>query len=275
LKAPPRMTDEPALGRRHPSTDEPPTPRWEIPVPPTPLVVYRAPTPPLEDSQLFSSQPESSQFANADEDFRPLTGRWSDIVEEEERATVAAAAAAVSAALATLPLPVENINVTVSAPSASVEVSTTPVEPPRAAPMSIASLLLGQAAMRAEATVAASVATTDVTRTVTSVSAAAVAPAAPDSRRQLDDGDITYAIRLAPTPNANTITDALLASYRTPLTRPQLLHIVQLLIDLLRDTAGFLTERIFVARLADQPSDEILDEIVRLLRRFATGERRQ
>ena len=126
--------------------------------------------------------------------------------------------------------------------------------------------------MRAETTVAASVATTDVTRTVTSVSAAAVVP---DSRRQLDDGDITYAIRLAPTTNANTITDALLASYRMPLTRPQLLHIVQLLINLLRDTAGFLTERIFVARLADQPSDEILDEIVRLLCRFATGERRQ
>ena len=79
--------DEPAVGRRHPSLDEQPTPTWEIPVPPTPLVVYRAPTPPLEDSQLFSSQPESSQFSNADEDFRPLTGRWSDIVEEEERAT--------------------------------------------------------------------------------------------------------------------------------------------------------------------------------------------
>ena len=109
-----------------------------------------------------------------------------------------------------------------------------------------------------------------MTRSVTSVSAAAVVPAAPDSRRQLDDGDITYAIRLAPTPNANTITDALLASYRTPLTRPQLLHIVQLLLDLLRDTAGFLTERIFVARLSDQSSDEILDEIVRLLSRFTT-----
>ena len=178
LPAPPRVMDEP------------PTPRWEIPVPPTPLVTYRAPTPPLEDSQLFSSQPESSQFADTDEDFRPLTGRWSDIVEEEERATVAAAAAAVSAALATLPLPVENINVTVSAPSTSIAISTTPVEPQLAAPMSIASLLLGQAAMRTETTVAASVATTDVTRTVTSVSAAAVAPAAPDSRRQLDDGDI-------------------------------------------------------------------------------------
>ena len=126
-----------------------------------------------------------------------------------------------------------------------------------------------------EATVAASVATTAVTRTVTPISAAAVAPAAPDSRRLLEDGDITYAIRLAPTPNANTVTDAFLSSYRTTLTRAQLLHIVQLLFDLLRDTSGFLTERIFVARLMDQPSDEILDEVLRLLRRFTTGERRQ
>ena len=120
-----------------------------------------------------------------------------------------------------------------------------------------------------------SVVATDVTRTVTASTAAAAASAALDSRRSLEDGDITYAVRLAPTPNANTVTDALLASYRTPLTRAQLLHIVQLLFDLLRDTTGFLTERIFVARLANQSSDEILDEVVRLLRRFTTGERRQ
>ena len=142
LPAPPKMTDEPALGRRPTSTDEPPPSRWVIQVSPTPIVTYRAPTPPLEDSQLFSSQPESSQFAGADEDFRPLTGRWSDIVEEEERAT--AAAAAVSAALATLPLPVETINVTVSVPSTPIEAASTPVEPTLAAPTSIASLLLGQ-----------------------------------------------------------------------------------------------------------------------------------
>ena len=168
IKMPYKTTDEPAVGRRPLSMDEPPTPQWEIPVPPTPLVTYRAPTPPLEDSQLFSSQPESSQFTDADEDFRPLTGRWSDIVEEEERAT--AAAAAVSAALATLPLPAETVSVTVSAPSTPVEAAVTPVEPLLAAPTSIASLLLRQTSMRTETTVAASVAMTDVTRTVASYS---------------------------------------------------------------------------------------------------------
>ena len=97
----------------------------------------------------------------------------------------------------------------------------------------------------------------------------------PDSRRSLEDGDITYAVRLAPTPDADTVTDALYSSYRTTLTRDQLLHIVQLLFNLQRDMSVFLTERIFVARLMDQPSDEILDEILRLLRRFTTGVRWQ
>ena len=83
LKAPPKMMDDPALGRRPPSTDELPPARWAIQVPPTPIVTYRAQTPPLEDSQLFSSQPESSQFADADEDFRPLTGRWSNIIKRK------------------------------------------------------------------------------------------------------------------------------------------------------------------------------------------------
>jgi len=216
---------------------------------------------------------ESSQFADADEDFRPLTGRWSDIVEEEERAT--AAAAAVSAALATLPLPVETINVTVSVPSTPMDTTATSVEPSLAAPTSITSLLLGQATTMTGATVGTSGVSTCVTRTVTAFSAAAAASAAPDSRRSLEDGDITYAVRLAPLPDVNTVTDALLSSYRTTLTRAQLLHIVQLLFDLLRDTSTFLTERIYVARLMDQPSDEILDEILRLLCRFTTGVHRQ
>jgi len=267
------MTDEPALGRRLPSMDELPPPRWAIQVPQTPIVTYRAQTPPLEDSQLFWSQPESSQFADTDEDFRPLTGRWSDIVEEEERAS--AAAAAVSAALVTLPHLVETINITVSAPSTPMEVVAIPVEPSLAAPTSIASLLHDQTSLMTETTVETLGVPTDRARTATVSSAAAVALVAPDSRRSLEDGDITYAIRLAPTPNADAVTDALYSSYRTTMTRDQLLHVVQLLFDLQRDTSVFLTERIFVARHTSQLSDEILDEILRLLRRFTTGVRRQ
>jgi len=272
LKAPPKVTLEPAPGRRLPSFSELPPPQWAIPVTPTPIVEYRAPTPPLEDSQLFLSQPESSQFTDADEDYRPLTGRWSDIVEQEEQAS--AAATAVSAALATLPLPVEMINTTVSVPTMPQEVTMIPVEPSPAAPTSIASLLLSQSTLMTEATVEAPGASTGEAR-VADVSTAAAASAAPDTRRSLRDADITYAVRLAPAPDAGAVTDALYSSFRTTMTREQLLHTVQLLFDLKRDTSVFLTERITVAHLTDQPSDEILDEVLRLLHRFTTGVCRQ
>jgi len=73
----------------------------------------------------------------------------------------------------------------------------TPVEPPLAAPTSIASLLLGQTSLMTEATVETLGVPTDRARTAT-VSSSAAASAAPDTRRSLEDGDITYAVRLAP-----------------------------------------------------------------------------
>jgi len=85
-------------------------------------------------------------------------------------------------------------------------------------------------------------------------------------RRLLQDMDIT---------DAEVTTDALLTSFCSTMSRDELLHIAQLLFDLHRDTSVFLTERIAVARLTDQTSDDILDEITRLLRRFIGGVRRQ
>jgi len=125
-----------------------------------------------------------------------------------------------------------------------------------------------------EATVEAPGASTGEAR-VADVSPVAAASAAPDTRRSLRDADITYAVRLAPAPDAGAVADALNSSFRTTMTREQLLYTVRLLFDLQRDTSVFLTERITVARLTDQPSDEVLDEILRLLRRFTTGVRRQ
>ena len=150
----------------------------------------------------------------------------------------------------------------------------TPVKPPLAAPTSIATLLLSQSSLMTEATVETPVTSTEGARAAT-VSSATAASAAPDTRRALRDADITYAVRLAPMPDADAVTDALYSSFRTTMMRDQLLHIVQLLFDLQRDTSVFLTERIFVARLTDQPSDEILDEILRLLHHFTTGVRWQ
>jgi len=138
-----------------------------------------------------------------------------------------------------------------------------PVEPPLAAPTSIATLLLSQSSLMTEATVEAPGASTGEARTATVSTAAATS------------ADITYAVRLVPTPDADAVTDVLYSSFHTTMTRDQLLHTVQLLFDLQQDTSVFLTERITVARLTDQPSDEILDEVLRLLRRFTTGVRRQ
>jgi len=72
LRAPPKVARVPAPRRRPPPCSEPSEPQWVLPVPPMTTVEFTAPTLPLEDSQLFSLQPEASQFQDADEDYRPL-----------------------------------------------------------------------------------------------------------------------------------------------------------------------------------------------------------
>jgi len=134
----------------------------------------------------------------------------------------------------------------------------------------MSSLLLSQSITIMESTVELPRVSTGEPDT-SSTSAAATAAAAPDTRHFLQDLDITYAIRLAPAPDAEVTTDALLTLFCTTMSRDQLLNIVQLLFDLQQDTSVFLMERITVARLTDQPSDDILDELLRLLRRFIGG----
>ena len=161
-----------------------------------------------------------------DEDYRPLVGTWGDIVEREEQAA-SAAAAAVSAALATLPDPVAISSATAREMPAPPAISTASTVTATVAPMSIATLLLGVS------TAAAS--TTTVTATVTAptagisssvaegTSGVTVTPSADvsvgsDTRRLLNDQDITYAVRLAPAPDAAVTTDALMTSFRTTMT---------------------------------------------------------
>jgi len=279
LKAPPKVGRDLAPERQPPPVADLPLPQWAIYVPPPPTVEYRAATPPLEDSQLFASQPESSQVPDLDEDYRPLTESWSDIVEQEEQAA-SAAAAAVSAALATLPEPVAAINATAGEIPMPPVISMVLAVTVTVAPMPIALLLLGRStAVASTTTVSATV--TGLTAGVSSsiaeeasvaaASSAADVSAEPDTRRLLNDQDITYAVRLAPAPDATITTDALMTLFQTTMTREQLSHIIQLLFDVQCDTSIFLTERITVARLTDQSSDEILDEILRLLRRFTIG----
>jgi len=134
-------------------------------------------------------------------------------------------------------------------------------EPTPATTMSIALLLLSQSTPSAETTIASSSMSAGALATI-SEPPATIAETAPDTRRFLQDADITYAVRLAPAPDAEATTDTLLVSFQSAASREQLLHMVQLLFDLQWDTSVFLMERISVARLTDQPSDEISDKIV-------------
>ena len=274
LPAPPKLGRTPAPGSRSSQYGKLTASQWAIPVPQAPIFEFTASTPPLEDSQVFTSQSETSQFQDADEDYRPLTGTWGDIVEREEQAAQSAAAAAVSTALATPPEPVAAINAQSSIVSTTQATVTRPDEPTPATPMSIASLLLSHSTPVAETTVTSSSKPAGIPATV-SVPPTTVAETAPDMRRFLQDADITYAVRLAPTPDAEATTDALLVSFQSATPRDQLLHIVQLLFDIQRDTSVLLMERITVARLTDQTSDDILDEVIRLLRRFIRDTRCQ
>ena len=189
-----------------------------------PTVEFMASTPPLEDSQLFASESENSQFQDADEDYRPLTGTWADTVEREEQAN-SAAAAAVSAALVSLPMPVAALSAAAGDATMSPIVTTSTVELPQAAPIPIASLLLSSSTTVSESTVELPRVSTGESGTASASSPAAAATAL-DARHLLQDMDITYAIRLAPAPNAEVTTDALLTSFRSTMSRIELLHIV-------------------------------------------------
>jgi len=103
---------------------------------------------------------------------------------------------------------------------------------------------------------------------------ASTAAAAVNTRRQMRDADISYAVRLATSESAEVVTDSLLAAFRTDCTREQLLRIVRLMFGLLRDVGVFLRERITVARLTNLSSDDLLDELSQLIERFVGGARR-
>jgi len=60
----------------------------------------------------------------------------------------------------------------------------------------------------------------------------------------------------------------LMNSFRTTESREELTRLVSLMLDILRDTSLFLRERISVARLREESSDDILNEVMRQLQHF-------
>ena len=254
LRSPPKAARIPASRRRPPPCDQSSKPLFTIRVETPPTVEFTAPTPPpLEDSQPFTPSLDSSQFQDADEPM-PLIESWADIMERED-AQQSAPAASVSATLATIPAPVAAIN----AAAASLSELQTPA-------VSTAGLSLVPPTSATPAPPVQSV--TAIPGVLHLEAPTGASTAVVDSRRLLTDDDITHGVRLASTADADVIVNSLMSSFRTSQSREELTRLVSLMLDILWDTSVFLRERISVARLQEQSSDDILDEVMRQLQRF-------
>jgi len=91
LHAPPKSARTPALRRRPPPCSALPLPQWTFTVRDTPIVEFRAETPTVLDptSEPGNRLPLTDVFQDTDEDLRPLTGFWAEIIEREEREAAA------------------------------------------------------------------------------------------------------------------------------------------------------------------------------------------
>jgi len=224
-----------------------------------------------------------------DMDYRPLAGLWADIVAQEEQA----AAAAVAAGMSTLVVP----------PNVPTLVQPTTVPTPELATTS---------ALKAEMVKPLfTVVATTLSRTVTTMGAALPAPiplavdqatvdrpdipvvsdmvagggprgsplttsaSQTDRRPILHLADVAYAVRVSQIGQADRIADTLLRHFQTVRTRDQLLQIIQCMSAMLHDVGSFLRERVVLAQLSDEPLQEVLDDITRLLAHYMASEASQ
>ena len=67
----------------------------------------------------------------------------------------------------------------------------------------------------------------------------------------------------------------LLRRFQTVRTRDQLLQIIQCMSAMLHDVGSFLRERVVLAQLSDEPLQEVLDDITRLLAHYMASEASQ
>jgi len=81
LHVPHKLAKIPVPRRQPPPCGALPKPQWVIAVPTPPLVEYRAETP--EPTKCLLEMPDA--FQDADEDLRPLTGSWVEIIDQEMR----------------------------------------------------------------------------------------------------------------------------------------------------------------------------------------------
>jgi len=248
--------------------------------------------PPPESGNRLPETPDI--YGDADEDLRPLSGTWAEIVEREERA----------AAASTAPLPVVTVAPTTSVTSSlatpanvvTTSVMTTAISPPiMSTAVTTASGLESVAgvppivvtAIVAASSVTTSVIDAPVSAMVTDVavdrptttalmptsatgadssrpSASATAPQV-DNRPILRFADIAYTVRLTPAGQPDRVVDCLLTGFRTARTREQLRFAVRSMYALLRDVGMFLRERVVLTHVSGEPAQRALDDITSFL----------
>ena len=291
LPAPPKLARTPA-SRRRPSvcgTLLPPT-QWAIQVSETPVVEYRALTPTgLESVPDPGNHLPLTPEAFQDVDYRPLTGSWADIVAREEQEQAAAAAAA----MATLVVP-PNMPTLVQPTTAPTPMLTTA---PTMLTATAKPLLTVVATTSSQSTVSGGITSqipipvpvTLATVDTPEVSSADVVgteggPVEPppttsasqtDRRPVLRLADVAYAVRVTQAGQADHIADTLLRRFQTTHSRGQLLLIIQSMSAMLYDVGSFLRERVVYAQLSDEPLQEVLDNITRLLAHYMSGDASQ
>jgi len=291
LPAPPKLARTPASRRRRPmcGTLPPPT-QWAIQVPEPPVVEYRAPTPVVlepepEQGNRLPLTPEIFQ----DVDYRPLTGTWADIVAREEQEQAAAAAAA----LTTLVVP-PNESQLVQPTTAPMPIltATTAMLSATAKPLFTVVLTTTSQTTMSSGTAMQTPIPTPVARAtvdtpeVSSADSALVAsePVEPpltisasrtDRRPILRLADIAYSVRVTQVGQTGYIADTLLRRFQTTRTREQLMSIIQSMSAMLHDVGSFLRERIVLAQLSDEPLEELLNDITRLLAHYMASEASQ
>ena len=218
-------------------------------------------------------------------DYRPLTGSWADIVAREEQEQAAAAAAA----MATLVVP-PNVPVLVRPTTAPTPTLTTAsaMLTATAKPLPIVvttttdpSTVSGGITRTIPNPVPVTSATVD-TPEMSSASVVSteggpvepppIAPASrPDRRPVLRLLDVANAVRVTQAGQADHIADTLLRRFRTTRSRGQLLLIIQSMSAMLHDVGSYLRERVVYAQLSDEPPQEVLDDITRLLAHYMGG----
>ena len=268
LRAPPKLARTPAPRRRPPPCGNLPEPQWVIPVVPTPVVTYRALTP--EPENRLPETPE--QFADGDEDLRPLEGRWVDIVDREiqEGTAVISTAPEVTWAVGAPTVAASTVTTVVTmalnAPTTVTEVSQVGIRSD--SPTVIASTPGASQPESGLAPIAPVGSTSGPLAAVAAPPLLSATPSQTDLRPVLRFSDIAYAVRLSQAGQTEQVADSLLDNFETRRTREELIFAIRAMSALLRDVGAFLRERVVGARLVHEPLQSVHNDLVGALDRF-------